>query len=131
MAAPDFIDECRVFARGGNGGRGCSSFRREKFVPRGGPDGGDGGDGGSVWLQGDRSLTTLHDMRFRKHYRAAGGGHGRGSLKNGRRGQTLIVQLPLGTLVRDDETGDIVCEILEHGERHCAASGGRGPGFAV
>ncbi len=126
MAAPDFIDECRVFVRGGAGGRGCSSFRREKFVPRGGPDGADGGDGGSVWLQGDRSLTTLYDMRFRKHYRAARGGHGRGSLKTGRRGQDLIVQLPLGTLVRDDETGEIVCEILEHGERHCAASGGRG-----
>ncbi|MCH6552763.1 MAG: hypothetical protein IH793_01190 [Acidobacteria bacterium] len=73
MAAPDFIDECRVSVRGGDGGRGCSSFRREKFVPRGGPDGGNGGDGGSVWLQGDRGLTTLYDVRFRKHYRAQEG----------------------------------------------------------
>ena len=126
MAAPDFIDECRVFVRGGDGGRGCSSFRREKFVPRGGPNGGDGGNGGSVWLQGDRSLTTLHDVRFRKHYRAERGAHGQGSLKNGRRGKDLVMHLPLGTVARDDETAELVCEILEDGERHRVASGGRG-----
>jgi GTP-binding protein len=126
MSAPDFIDECRVSVRGGDGGRGCSSFRREKFVPRGGPDGGNGGDGGSVWLEGDRSLTTLSDVRFRKHYRAERGAHGQGALKTGRGGENLLVRLPLGTVVRPDEGGSVLCEILEHGQRFCAARGGHG-----
>lgn len=126
MSAPDFIDECRVSVRGGDGGRGCSSFRREKFVPRGGPDGGNGGDGGSVWFEGDRGLTTLYDVRFRKHCRAPRGAHGQGSLKTGRRGEDLVVRVPLGTEVREDESGKLLCEILQHGQRFCAARGGRG-----
>ncbi len=126
MAAPDFIDECRVSVRGGDGGRGCSSFRREKFVPRGGPDGGNGGDGGSVWLQGDRGLTTLYDVRFRKHYRAQRGAHGQGALKTGRGGADLILRVPLGSVVRDGESGELLFEILRHEQRWCAARGGRG-----
>jgi len=117
MAAPDFIDECRVSVRGGDGGRGCSSFRREKFVPRGGPDGGNGGDGGSVWLQGDRGLTTLYDVRFRKHYRAQRGAHGQGALKTGRGGVDQILHVPLGSVVRNDESGELLCEIMRHEQR--------------
>ena len=126
MSTTDFIDECRVLVRGGDGGRGCSSFRREKFVPRGGPDGGNGGNGGSVWFEGDRGLTTLHDVRFRKHYRAERGAHGQGTLKTGRAGEDTTVRVPLGTVVRDDERSRLLCEILLDGQRYLAASGGRG-----
>jgi GTP-binding protein len=126
MSAPDFIDECRVSVRGGDGGRGCSSFRREKFVPRGGPDGGNGGNGGSVWIEGDRGLTTLYDVRFRKHHRAQRGAHGQGALKTGRGGEDLVVRVPLGTVIRDDESGSLLCEILSDAQRWCAARGGRG-----
>ena len=97
MAATDFIDECRVYVCGGSGGDGCSSFRREKFAPHGGPDGGNGGRGGSVVLLAKRQLSTLLDAHYRKHYRAKRGAHGRGARKNGRGGGELTVDLPLGT----------------------------------
>jgi GTP-binding protein len=126
MSTPDFIDECRVFVEGGDGGRGCVSFRREKFVPRGGPDGGDGGRGGSVILCGDEGLHTLFDHHLRKHYRARRGAHGRGSRKDGRSGEDLLVRVPVGTLVRDDASGQCLCEILRHDQRWAAARGGRG-----
>jgi GTP-binding protein len=126
MATPDFIDECRISARAGSGGRGCSSFRREKFVPRGGPDGGNGGRGGSVILQGDSGLSTLFDARHRKHYRAQRGAHGKGSTKHGRGGEDIVLRLPLGTVIRDDGTGEILHELLEHGETWVAARGGSG-----
>jgi len=126
MALPDFIDECRVFVRGGEGGNGCRSFRRQKFVPHGGPDGGNGGDGGSVLLEADRGMTTLYDARFRKHYRAERGAHGQGALKTGRRGETLVLRVPLGTVVRDDTTGETLLELLDHGASTCIAKGGRG-----
>ena len=126
MATPDFIDECRIFVRGGNGGRGCASFRREKYVPRGGPDGGGGGNGGAVVFEGDRGLHTLIDTRHRKHLRAERGAHGRGSLKNGRSGADLLLRVPLGTVIRDDETGELLFEILEQEQRWQAARGGRG-----
>jgi GTP-binding protein len=126
MATPDFIDECRIYAKGGDGGRGCTSFRREKFVPRGGPDGGDGGRGGSVILEGDAGMYTLFDMHHRKHYRSQRGAHGRGARKDGRSGTDVVVRVPLGTVVRDDETEEVLCEILRDGEHFVAASGGRG-----
>ena len=97
MATVDFIDECRVFVHGGDGGRGCRSFRREKYVPKGGPDGGNGGRGGSVIFEGDRGLWTLIDTHHRKHMRATRGVHGQGALKNGRAGSDLLMRMPLGT----------------------------------
>jgi GTPase len=122
----DFIDECRVYVRGGDGGNGCSSFRREKYIPRGGPDGGNGGRGGSVVFVGARGLSTLYDVRHRKHYRAPNGQPGQGSRKDGRSGADLRLALPLGTVVRDDESGIVLGEILEDGQEWVAAAGGRG-----
>jgi GTP-binding protein len=122
----NFIDECRVHVRAGDGGDGCSSFRREKYVPRGGPDGGNGGRGGSVIFRADAQLTTLHDAHYRQHYRAERGTHGKGSDKHGRAGAELEVALPLGTLVRDDATGELLCELLRDGETWVAARGGDG-----
>jgi len=126
MAATDFVDECRVFVSAGNGGRGCRSFRREKFVPRGGPDGGSGGRGGDVQFEGDEGLNTLIHAHHRKHCRAGRGAHGQGARKDGRRGEDLVLRLPLGTVIRDDETGEVLHEILENGEAWVAAAGGRG-----
>ncbi len=126
MASPDFIDECRILVKAGDGGRGCSSFRREKFVPRGGPDGGDGGRGGSVILEGDAGMSTLLDAHHRKHYRVERGTHGRGARKHGRAGADEIIRIPVGTIVCNDETGDLLAEILEQGQRYVAASGGIG-----
>jgi GTP-binding protein len=126
MAAPDFIDECRIYVRAGDGGRGCVSFRREKFVPRGGPNGGNGGRGGSVILTGDAGITTLLDTRHRKHYRAARGQHGMGALRDGHSGLDMVIRVPLGTVVKDDETGQVLHEILREGEPWVAARGGQG-----
>ena len=126
MAATDFIDECRVYVCGGSGGDGCSSFRREKFAPRGGPDGGNGGRGGSVVLRARSQLSTLLDAHYRKHYRAQRGAHGRGARKHGRGGGDLTLDLPLGTIVRDDVSRETLCELLQPEQRWVAASGGRG-----
>jgi GTP-binding protein len=135
MSGGDFIDECRIYVQGGHGGRGCVSFRREKFVPRGGPDGGNGGRGGSVILRADPGLHTLYDARHRKHYRARDGSHGRGADKNGRGGEDMELYLPLGTVVRDDETGATLHELLDESASWVAARGGRGgrgnPSFAT
>ena len=126
MAVPDFIDEARIMVSAGDGGDGCSSFRREKFVPRGGPDGGTGGRGGSVVLVGDEGMTTLLDSHHRKHYRAARGAHGKGGMKTGRAGADTRLHLPLGTIVRDDVTRVELCQLIRHGEVWVAARGGRG-----
>jgi len=126
MSAPDFIDECRIYVRSGDGGRGCCSFRREKFVPRGGPDGGNGGRGGSVWLIADRQLATLLDTRHRKFYRAPRGAHGSGARKDGKWGEDVEIRLPLGTVVKDDATREVLIELLEDGQRWQAVEGGLG-----
>jgi GTP-binding protein len=126
MSASDFIDECRIFVRSGDGGRGCCSFRREKFVPRGGPDGGNGGKGGSVWLVADRQLATLLDTRHRKFFRGGRGAHGSGARKDGKWGDDVELHLPLGTVVKDDETREVLVELLEDGQRWLAEEGGRG-----
>ncbi|MEZ5331211.1 MAG: GTPase ObgE [Thermoanaerobaculia bacterium] len=121
-----FVDEALIHVRGGRGGNGCVAFRREKFVPRGGPAGGDGGHGGSVRLVGDASLNTLHHLRFQSLYAAERGRHGEGSKRTGRSGADLDVPVPLGTVVRDAETADPLGEIVADGAVLVVASGGRG-----
>jgi GTP-binding protein len=121
-----FVDEVEVFVRGGEGGRGCVSFRREKYVPRGGPDGGDGGRGGSVILEADPGLTTLLDFRYRRHYSARRGEHGQGSNCHGARAPDLILRVPLGTVVRERDGGTVLGDLTLPGERLCVAAGGRG-----
>ncbi len=121
-----FIDETRIDVLGGRGGNGCTAFRREKFVPRGGPSGGDGGHGGSVVLVGSTGLNTLYHLRHRQRYDAPGGGHGEGSNKTGRSGQDREILVPLGTVVEDADSKEILAELLEEGERFMVAKGGRG-----
>ncbi|HUO86211.1 MAG TPA: GTPase ObgE [Thermoanaerobaculia bacterium] len=121
-----FIDESVIRVRGGRGGNGCVAFRREKYVPRGGPSGGDGGDGGSVWLVGDEGLNTLYHLRFHQSYDAGRGRHGEGSQKTGKSGEDLVVRVPLGTQIFDAEEGTFLGEIVADGERLEVARGGRG-----
>ncbi len=122
----NFIDEAVIPVVGGDGGNGCMAFRREKFVPRGGPSGGDGGNGGSVYLVGNENFNTLYHLKFPSQYRAERGRHGEGSNKTGRRGADLEITVPLGTQVLDQETGALVGEILAHGALLQVAAGGRG-----
>jgi len=121
-----FADEARIHVKAGNGGDGCVSFRRERFVPRGGPDGGDGGKGGDVILQADAQLVTLLDLTYPKQFRAQKGSHGRGKDQSGKNGEDLIIQVPVGTLVRDNQTGEVLQDLLFDGQRFVAAEGGRG-----
>jgi len=120
-----FIDEARVFVAAGQGGNGCCSFRREKYVPRGGPDGGCGGGGGSVVLEATTDRNTLYHFQRNRHYRAEKGGHGSGSNKSGACAEDLVIAVPLGTIVRDDE-GNAMADLVEPGERVVVAAGGRG-----
>jgi GTPase len=124
--APTFVDECTVHVRGGRGGNGSVSFRREAHVPRGGPDGGDGGRGGAVILQADDQTTSLLDLHRRPHLRAGDGGHGHGMDKTGPDGEDRIVRVPLGTVVRDRDTGLVLADLVGHGQRYVASRGGRG-----
>jgi GTP-binding protein len=121
-----FIDEVKIRVIAGDGGRGCVSFRREKFVPRGGPNGGDGGDGGNVIAVADPQLTTLLDLRYQKQYKAGRGEHGQGKDCHGRRGEDCIIKVPVGTLIRDGATGDLLADFERSGERVIVAAGGRG-----
>ena len=121
-----FIDRVRIRVTGGGGGNGCCSFRREKYVPRGGPDGGDGGDGGDVVFVAESRLTSLLDLRYHHHIKAERGVHGRGSDQHGRRGQETLVSVPLGTILRDFETGELIADLVEEGQRFVAARGGKG-----
>src|SRR3989442_2974 len=121
-----FVDEIDVFVKGGDGGAGCVSFRREKFVPYGGPDGGDGGDGGSVWLEADSALTTLLDYHYKRHYHAERGTHGQGSNRHGPSGEDLVLMVPLGTVVTDRDTGQRLADLTTHGQREPAIRGARG-----
>jgi GTP-binding protein len=122
----NFIDEAILDVKGGDGGNGCLAFRREKFVPRGGPSGGDGGHGGSVWLVGDESLNTLYHLRFNQRFAAERGRHGEGSNRTGRSGENLEIRVPPGTQVFDAESGELLGELLAEGERLEVAHGGRG-----
>jgi len=119
-----FVDYAEIFCQGGDGGNGCVAFRREKFVPRGGPAGGDGGDGGDVVFVADPHLLTLYDLQLRRHFRADRGRHGEGSNRHGRSGKDLISHVPLGTVVRESET--ILADLSRPGERFVVAKGGRG-----
>ncbi len=121
-----FIDQTLLHVRAGDGGNGCMAFRREKFVPHGGPSGGDGGDGGSVHIVGDASLNTLYHLRFQNLYAAERGAHGKGANRTGRTGNDLDVAVPLGTQVFAEDTGALLGEVIEPGQRLLVASGGRG-----
>ena len=121
-----FVDEVTIRARAGSGGDGCVSFRREKFVPKGGPDGGDGGDGGSVVLWGNGFLQTLADLEYHRFYKAGAGGHGRGANRHGSNGESVRVPVPLGTDVFDAGTGAKLGEILEEKQELAVVRGGRG-----
>lgn len=119
-----FVDEALITVQAGNGGDGCLSFRREKFVPRGGPDGGDGGDGGSVYLEVDSGLNTLVDFRFKRLFRASHGQAGQGSERIGKSAEDLIVRVPEGTLVYDADTEELIGDLIGHGTRLVVARGG-------
>ena len=121
-----FVDEIDVFVKGGDGGAGCVSFRREKFVPRGGPDGGDGGDGGSVLLEADPAITTLLDYHYQRHYTAKRGQHGKGAYKHGRSGADTVLRVPLGTVVFERDTRELLGDLTVPGQRLPAARGARG-----
>ena len=121
-----FVDEIDIFVKGGDGGAGCISFRREKFVPRGGPDGGDGGRGGSVFLEADPALTTLLDFHYKRHYEAERGQHGQGSDCSGASGKDLVLRVPIGTVVKDRETGEALGDLTTPGERLLVVPGMRG-----
>jgi GTP-binding protein len=121
-----FIDEVKIHVKAGDGGRGCLSFRREKFIPRGGPDGGDGGDGGDIVFQVDEGLGTLLDLRYKVHYKAARGAHGMGKNRHGKNGEELLVRVPPGVLIYDQETGELLADLKERDQRFVAARGGRG-----
>ena len=121
-----FVDEATIHVYGGPGGAGADAFRREKFVPRGGPSGGDGGKGGDVILRADGQLSTLLDYRYQEHYKAERGQHGEGKDRTGRSGEDLVLKVPPGTYVTDAETGEAVGELLEEGDELVVAHGGRG-----
>lgn len=121
-----FIDSAKIHIKAGDGGNGVISFRREKYVPKGGPDGGDGGNGGSVYIVADRNLATLLDFRYAHHYKAERGAHGQGSRKSGLSGKDVIIKVPCGTLVKDAETGQVIADLIEHGAKALVAKGGKG-----
>lgn len=121
-----FVDEAEIVVKAGNGGNGAVSFRREKFVPRGGPDGGDGGRGGHVIIQADERVRTLIDLQLNRYYRAQNGAHGRGSKRKGKDGEDLIIRVPVGTLVYDADTGELLADLNEPGMSVLVARGGIG-----
>ncbi|KTD61579.1 Obg family GTPase CgtA [Legionella spiritensis] len=119
-----FVDEALIKVEAGNGGHGCLSFRREKFVPKGGPDGGDGGDGGSVFLEATSDLNTLIDFRYQRKYKAPNGQCGMGANCTGRKGDDLVIMVPVGTMVYDVDSNELLGDIRHHGERLLIAQGG-------
>jgi GTP-binding protein len=121
-----FIDEAKFFVKGGDGGNGCVSFRREKFVPKGGPDGGDGGDGGSVLIEASKRLSSLIDFKFRSHFMAEKGMPGQGKKKHGRNGTDHVVKVPVGSIVKDADSGEIIADLVEDGQQVVVAKGGMG-----
>ena len=121
-----FVDKAKIIIKAGDGGDGCASFHREKFVMRGGPDGGDGGRGGNVVFLADPNMSTLLDFRFARHYRAAGGENGRARMSSGKNGEDIVIHVPVGTLVRDVESGRIVADMNKPHRTRIVLHGGRG-----
>jgi len=120
------VDEAEITVTAGNGGNGCVGFRREKFIPLGGPDGGDGGDGGSVWLCADENLNTLVDFRHQRQFRAQRGENGMGQQKYGKRGEDVEIRVPVGTVVHNIDTDEVIGDLTAHGQRLLVAQGGKG-----
>ncbi|HLC41413.1 MAG TPA: GTPase ObgE [Methylomirabilota bacterium] len=121
-----FLDEIDIFVKAGDGGHGVLSFRREKYVPRGGPDGGHGGDGGSIWVEATPGLSTLVDYHYQRHYAAKRGEHGKGSNQHGATAPDLVLKVPVGTVVWERDTGILIGDLIEPGQRLLLAKGGRG-----
>ncbi len=121
-----FVDEAKIRVKAGNGGNGCVSFRREKYIPFGGPDGGDGGRGGSVWLEADEGLNTLIDFRHQRVFKAPRGQDGMGSQMYGKGGEDIVVRVPIGTVITNVETDEIIGDLTAHGQRLLVAQGGKG-----
>jgi len=119
-----FIDEATIDVRAGDGGNGCVSFRREKYIPHGGPDGGDGGDGGSVYLEADSGINTLIDFRHARKFLAERGGNGKGRNCTGKSGDDRVVKVPVGTIVHEEETGELIGDLVRNGQRLLVARGG-------
>lgn len=119
-----FVDEADIRVEAGDGGNGVVSFRREKYIPKGGPDGGDGGDGGDVYLEADENLNTLIDYRFERIHRAQRGQNGMGKNCTGKRGEDIVLKVPVGTRATDEETGEVLSDLTRHGMRRMVAKGG-------
>ncbi|MGQ9009121.1 GTPase ObgE [Bacillus stercoris] len=121
-----FVDQVKVYVKGGDGGNGMVAFRREKYVPKGGPAGGDGGKGGDVVFEVDEGLRTLMDFRYKKHFKAIRGEHGMSKNQHGRNADDMVIKVPPGTVVTDDDTKQVIADLTEHGQRAVIARGGRG-----
>ena len=126
MSNQNFIDHIKIYCKSGNGGKGSSHFRREKFVPKGGPDGGDGGKGGNIIIKGNSQLWTLFHLRYTKHIKAENGGDGTGSKKHGNNGKDIIIEVPLGTIIKSEEDSSDILEIIKDGEKKILLEGGIG-----
>ena len=126
MATDNFVDYVKIHCTSGNGGGGSTHYRREKYIPKGGPDGGDGGRGGHVILRGNAQLWTLLHLKYQKHIKAGHGAHGSGNLMTGSQGADVYIEVPLGTVVKDDETGEVLFEMTQDGEEYIIQPGGRG-----
>lgn len=126
MAASNFVDYVKIFCRSGNGGPGSTHFRREKFIPKGGPDGGDGGRGGHIYIKGNNQLWTLIHLKYQRHIFATNGASGSKSRSTGADGNDVTIEVPLGTIALNSETGEELCEITEHGQTIVLMKGGRG-----
>ena len=121
-----FIDELTIQVKAGKGGDGCCSFRREKFIPFGGPDGGNGGNGGDIYLRATLRLNTLVDLNYRKEYKADKGRSGSGNLRSGKSGENLIIDVPIGTIVWENDTGEMIGDLIEQDQLLLVAQGGQG-----
>lgn len=126
MSDSNFIDYVKIYCRSGKGGRGSTHFRREKYIPKGGPDGGDGGDGGHVILRANRNLWTLLHLKYQRHILAGHGEGGTGKLSSGKKGETKIIEVPCGTVAYDAETGEYLCDVTEDGQEVIMMKGGKG-----
>ncbi|MGS2762012.1 GTPase ObgE [Sinomicrobium sp. M5D2P9] len=126
MTEGNFVDYVKIYVTSGNGGKGSTHLHREKYVPKGGPDGGDGGRGGHIILRGDKNLWTLFHFKFKKHFRAGHGEHGSKNRSTGADGEDIYMDVPLGTVVKDTESGEVLFEIAEHGEEKIIVKGGKG-----